>query len=65
MFLHQGTDIVINSTDAVTNITNLKTIRKVQIPAHCTAAIQTKLTGKCITVTACILEVETYERVNI
>ena len=32
--LHEGAYILINSTDAVMNITNLKAIGNVQIPAH-------------------------------
>ena len=51
-FSHQGADILINSTDAVTNITHLKTISKVQIP------VLIKLTSTCITATPCTLEVE-------
>ena len=52
MFLHQGTDILSNSIDVV-NITNLKTIRNVQILTHCVATIPT------------ILEVKIYEIITI
>ena len=44
MFLHQGTNILINSLDDITSNTKLKTISNVQIPAHCFVTIQTKLT---------------------
>ena len=36
-----------------------------EIPAHSIATIPTKLTGKCITATPCVLEVETDEIVRI
>ena len=39
MFLHQGTDICINSIDAVMNLTNLKTFRNMHIPAYCIVII--------------------------
>ena len=58
MFLHQGTDIVINFVYAATNITHLKTISNVQIPACFIAATLTKLTGRCI------LEVEIDEVIS-
>ena len=58
MFLHQGTDIFIKSIDAVINITNLKAINNVQIPARCIVTILTILIGKWITATPCILEAE-------
>ena len=65
MFFHQGTDILVTSIDAVTNITNLETTSNVQLPAHSIAAIPAKLTCKCITATPCILEMEIDEIVNI
>ena len=58
MFLHQGSDILINSIDAVTNITNLKAITNDQIPTYCIVTIPTKLTGKCTLYTPCTLEVK-------
>ena len=61
-FLYQDTDTLFH---AVTNITNLKTITSVQIPVHCIATISTKLTGKCITATPFILEMEINEMVSI
>ena len=42
MFLHPGAEILISSTDDVTNITNVKTISIVQITAHSIAAIPSK-----------------------
>ena len=65
MFLHQGNDILISSTDAVLDITNLEPISSVQISAHSIAALANTLTGKCITSTQCLLEVEVYEMVSI
>ena len=65
MILHQGTDILTGSIDVVTNITHLKVISTVQIPGHCIGMILTKLTGKCISPTPCILELEIDEMVNI
>ena len=50
MFICKGTDILINSADAAINITKLKTISNIQIPAHCIATIPTKLTGKLLLV---------------
>ena len=63
MILHQGTDILISTIDGVTNLN--KTISNLQIPAHCIATIPTKLTGKCITATLCIMEVNTNEIISI
>ena len=65
MFLHEGTNILINSIDAVGNVTNLQTISNVQIPVHYITTIPTKLTGKYIATTTCILEVVIDEIINI
>ena len=65
MFLNQGTHILTNSTHAVVNIKDLKTIGNLQIPANRFATIPTKLTGKCIVTTPCILKVETDEIISI
>ena len=65
MFLHQGTETLLNSINAVTNAINLKSISHIQIPTHCTANISTKLTGRCIATSAWILEVEIDEVVSI
>ena len=56
LFLNQGADILSKFLDVLTNITKLKAISNVQIPAHSIAMILTKLTG--VTTTPCILEVE-------
>ena len=58
MFLHQGAKIFINSMDTVTNVTPLKTINILKIPACSIATIPTKRTGKYNTSTY-MLEVET------
>ena len=63
--LHEGTDILISSTDALPNTTNLRTISIMQIPAHFIVTILTKLNSKCITATPCILEVDIDEMVSI
>ena len=63
--LHQGADIPISSIDAAMNVTNLKTISNVQIPACSIAMLLTKLAGKCITAIPCILEVEIDEIVSV
>ena len=65
MFLDQGSDTLINSIDAVANMTNLKTISNVQIPIHCIATISTKQTGKSITTGPCILEMKVDEIITI
>ena len=65
MFLHQGADILINAIGALINITYLKTTNKVQIPAHFIATVLTKLTGRCITTTLCILDVEIDKLISI
>ena len=57
MFLTQGTDLLINSIDTVVDKMNLKTISNIQIPTYIIATIATKVTGKCIAITPCILEV--------
>ena len=45
--MHQGTNVLINSIDAIVNATNLKTISNIQIPTHCIATMPPTLTGKC------------------
>ena len=65
MFLHQGTYILINSVDATINITNIKPISNIQIPTYCITTIPTKLTGRCITATPSILEVEMDKGISI
>ena len=65
MFLHQSTEILIRSIDAVTNITNLTTISNMHIPAHFTATLPTRQTCACITVTLCTLEVQIDKIVSI
>ena len=64
MFLHQGTIVLINSID-ITNVTHLKTISNVWIPAHSFVAIPTKRTGKCIPNTPFILGVEIDEIIGV
>ena len=58
MFLHQQTDIHINSIDAATHTTNIKTISNRLIPTHIIVTIPIKLTRKWITNTPCRLEME-------
>ena len=64
MFLHQGTDIHINSIHLAVNTTNLKTIHNIQICTHCIAAKIIKLTGQCIASTPYILDVEINELIS-
>ena len=61
----QCTDITINYLDAITNTTELKTISNMQIPVCCIVTTPTKVNGKCITGTPCILEVEIDELTTI
>ena len=63
--LHQGADILINSIDVVTIMTNLTPISNIQIPTCCIAILLTKLTGKCIVTTPFILEMEIVETMTI
>ena len=65
MSLHQGTVILINSMDSVTNIINPEAINNVQIPACCIATTPIKLTGGYVITTPCILEVDTNEIITI
>ena len=65
MFLHWGSDNPINSVESDMDITNLKTINKVQIAVHDIATILTKLTGRFVTATSCILVVELDEMISI
>ena len=57
MFLHQRTDLLIISLDAIKNTVKLNIFSNVQIPACCITTIPTKLTVRCFTTTPCILEV--------
>ena len=58
MFLHQGAKIFINSIDIVKNVTHLRTISNIEIPAHSVVTIPTRKTGRCTTNTPCIFEVD-------
>ena len=55
---NQRRKLLINSIDTVVNTTNVKNISNIQILTHCIATIPTRLTGRCIAPTSCILEVE-------
>ena len=61
MFLHKGTNILINSVDIITSVAHLRTISNIEIPAHSFLTIPTKKTGKCTTNLPCIHEVEINE----
>ena len=56
--MNQGTNILINSIDAVVNRITLKTNSNIKIITCCIANKPIKLTGKCIATTLCILEVK-------
>ena len=65
MFLHQGVKVLINSVDAFTDMTYLKTISNIEIPAYSIVTIPIRKTGKCITSEPCIFEVETSEIIGV
>ena len=51
--------------DIDTNLTCLRTISYIQIPAYSTVAIPTRKTGKYITKTPCVFKVEINETIGI
>ena len=57
MLLQQVANVLIYSIKSVVNVTNLKTISNVKIPAHSIATLPTKRAGKCSTSRTCIFEV--------
>ena len=59
------TNILISSIDIVTNVTNVETLSNVQILTSFIVTKPTKLTGKCIATTPCILEVEISQKISI
>ena len=58
MFLHQGTNVLINSINGVTVVSHLKTMSNLQISGHSIVTLPTRKTGKCTTNTSCIYEVQ-------
>ena len=62
IFLQQGATVLINSIKIVTNVTYPSTISNSVIPA---CSIPTEKTGKCITNTPCIFQVEANEIIGV
>ena len=61
MFLQQGTSIIINSINVVTNVNSLKTLSNISINSHSVETKTIQRTVKFTTSTPIIFEVENNE----
>ena len=61
MFLHQGTQVLINSTNVVTSEPHLQDVVNLEVPYHSIITISTRKSGICTSKEPCVYEIQVTE----